>query len=528
MEGFVMGVQDLKPDSSSLPMEEIIERLHQSEERYRGVVESQNDLVVRVDSHGCFTFVNDAYCRKLGKSRDEILGKNFRPFVHFDDLARLLDFIKDLSRPPYRGFIEYRSWFRNEWRLTLWEGYAVRDASNKIVEFQGVGRDVTQQREVERALVESEQKFRIAFESSPMPQALTDSQGRFVQVNQAYCELFGYSESELEKMTFFDVTHEDDKLASAEYLRSLNSRETRLIRAEKKYVAKDGRTIYALLAVSSIVSETGEFKYNLAQIIDLTERVLQERLIRHHALELTRSNTELSQYAHVVAHDIREPLRMVTSFVELLTKHYGQKFDEQAKEFAHYAIDGAQRAQELIHDLLSFAKVTQIDEIEVQVELAKILEKVEASLKTAIEQSGAQFEYKDLPESVPGVEAHLVQVFQNLFSNSIKYRSASSPKISVQVQARAKDFLFQVEDNGLGIEPQYRERVFQMFKRLHARKDYPGTGIGLAIVKKIIESRGGQIWIESPESKSGSRFVFTWPKRRIPTLSRLPENGGKK
>jgi len=490
------------------------ERLRQSEERYRGVVESQTDLVLRIDPTGCFTFVNDAYCQKTGKTDEDLIGSPFHPFVHPDDLQDVVRFVRNLSKPPYRGFLEHRSWFKGEWRLTLWEGYAIRDADNQIIEFQGVGRDVSHQREIERALRESEQKFRAAFENSPIAHVLVDLKGKVLRANSAMTDLLGFTAEELQKMTFMDFTLAEDRHMGIEALADLRSGNLALYRTEKRYVHKSGKIIYAILASSSILDEAGKPMYLVSQIIDISERIHQENLLKRHASELTRSNKELAEFAYVVSHDIREPLRMISNFVELLMEEATQRADEKSVEYARFALEGAQRAQSLIHDLLSLARLDRHESIEGPVDLNHILLQVQNILKTNIQESQACIEIVNLPSHILGSESRFIQIFQNLIDNAIKYRSQQTPKILVRAIDRKEDWLIEVDDNGIGIEPQFRERVFQMFQRLHARGDYSGTGMGLAIVKKIIEARGGKVWIENSHFGKGVKVVFNWPKNK--------------
>jgi signal transduction histidine kinase len=225
--------------------------------------------------------------------------------------------------------------------------------------------------------------------------------------------------------------------------------------------------------------------------------------------DLERSNTELEQFAYVASHDLQEPLRKVASFCQLLERRYSGQLDERADQYIGFAVDGAKRMQVLINDLLAFSRVGRMVRESEPVSCNVVLEQATANLATAIEQSGATIEAGELP--VVRAEVPLLTgVFQNLISNAIKFRSEDPPHITVEAR-RSDDFwLFSVTDNGIGIDPEYADRIFVIFQRLHNKTDYPGTGIGLAMSRKIIEYHGGTIWLDTTV-ENGSRFCFTLP-----------------
>jgi len=235
------------------------------------------------------------------------------------------------------------------------------------------------------------------------------------------------------------------------------------------------------------------------------EQRLQER-----AEELARSNAELERFAYVASHDLQEPLRMVTSFTQLLSQRYTGKLDKDADEFIGFAVEGAVRMQQLIEDLLSFSRVSSRPRVLARVDAATALQRARDNLRVSIEQSGAELRSEKLPE-VTADEAQLALVFQNLIGNAIKFRVPGTPPV-VEVKAERQDghWLFEVKDNGIGIDPKHREKIFTMFQRLHPRSVYPGNGIGLAICKRILERHNGRIWVESSPG-AGTTFYFTIP-----------------
>ncbi len=249
---------------------------------------------------------------------------------------------------------------------------------------------------------------------------------------------------------------------------------------------------------------------NVHLAVQLDERRRAEQQLNHYTEELTRSNAELEQFAYVASHDLQEPLRMVASFTQLLAKRYRGKLDQDADEFIGFAVDGATRMQRLINDLLAYSRVGTRGNAFKPEDSNAIFRQARDNLAKAIEDSGAVIFQDSLP-TVQGDEVQLIQLFQNLMANAIKFRGTESPQIQVSAEHKGPEWVFAIKDNGIGIAPEHHERVFSIFQRLHQRSEYPGTGIGLAICKKIVERHGGRIWVESQVGK-GSTFYFTIPE----------------
>jgi light-regulated signal transduction histidine kinase (bacteriophytochrome) len=228
--------------------------------------------------------------------------------------------------------------------------------------------------------------------------------------------------------------------------------------------------------------------------------------------ELKRSNDELQQFAYVASHDLQEPLRMVASYTQLLAKRYKGRLDSDADEFIAYAVDGSSRMQGLIQDLLTYSRAGTNGKELHKISSENALGEALANLRATIKEVGAVVTHDSLP-AITTDDTQLAQVFQNLVGNAIKYRSAEVPRVHVSAKKNGgNEWIFSVRDNGLGIDPQYFERIFVIFQRLHGQKEFKGTGIGLAICKKILERMGGRIWVESQPEK-GSTFFFALPER---------------
>jgi light-regulated signal transduction histidine kinase (bacteriophytochrome) len=240
---------------------------------------------------------------------------------------------------------------------------------------------------------------------------------------------------------------------------------------------------------------------------DITDRKLAEEELRQRTEELERSNSELEKFAYVASHDLQEPLRMVASYTQLLQQRYAGRLDSDADEFIAYAVDGATRMRTLINDLLAYSRVGTQASTLVMTDLEIVLDHVLQGLEAALADTGATVTHDPLP-SVMCDPTQIGQVFQNLISNAAKFHGAEPPLIHVSARREGANWVFSVRDNGIGIDPQYFERIFVIFQRLQSRSDYAGTGIGLAICKRIINRHGGRIWVDS-QPGAGSVFYFT-------------------
>jgi light-regulated signal transduction histidine kinase (bacteriophytochrome) len=247
----------------------------------------------------------------------------------------------------------------------------------------------------------------------------------------------------------------------------------------------------------------------IAQGQDITERILAEHLLKKVNDDLTRSNAELERFAYVASHDLQEPLRMVTSYLQLLVRRYRDQLDDDAIEFINYAVDGSTRMKTLINDLLAYSRVgTRGKEFQL-VDCNEVLNRVLFTLQPAAEQANAEITHDSLP-AILADEIQIEQLFQNLVGNALKFHGEQAPKIHIGVKKEDENWVFWVHDNGIGVDPQFFDRIFIIFQRLHNREQYQGTGIGLAISKRIVERHGGRIWIES-EPGQGATFYFTFP-----------------
>jgi PAS domain S-box-containing protein len=364
--------------------------------------------------------------------------------------------------------------------------------------------DNTERKRAEQALQRSEEKYRALFQNAQIGMFRSKLDGSAIlAVNRKYCEIYGFDEEEMLGNPFtIRWAHPEIRDRMVSELRKEGS----LHDYEVEIVTKSGEVRICSLSAQIEVEQA----YLEGSIIDITERKRVEEALNKTLADLERSNSDLEQFAYVASHDLQEPLRMVSSFTQLLAQRYKNKLDKEADEFIAYAVDGANHMQRLINDLLSYSRVGTRGKPPEPVPADAALDRALENLGIAVEESRAQIEREPLP-TVTADEVQLIRVFQNLIANAIKFRGDDPPRIYIGCQARDSEWVFSIRDNGIGIDPQYLERIFIIFQRLHKRGQYPGTGIGLAICKKIILRHGGRIWVESEPGK-GSTFYFSMPK----------------
>jgi two-component system, chemotaxis family, sensor kinase Cph1 len=266
--------------------------------------------------------------------------------------------------------------------------------------------------------------------------------------------------------------------------------------------------VWCRIAITLARDVFGVPQYEVAIFDDITDRKKAEAALTEAHGELTRSNAELEQFAYVASHDLQEPLRMVGSYCQLLQRRYKGKLDKDADEFIGFAVEGALRMQQMINDLLTYSRVGRAGKGLASIAIEEIVKSAVANLQAAIAESGAKVTWGELP-TITGEKVQLHQLFQNLMGNAIKFRAEGRPiEVHVSAEREGDGWHFKVSDTGIGIEQQYLERIFLIFQRLHDRSKYKGTGIGLAVCRKVVEHHGGGIWVESEPGK-GTTFHFT-------------------
>jgi PAS domain S-box-containing protein len=380
-------------------------------------------------------------------------------------------------------------------------------------EFTGVVvtfRDISERVRAEKSLKSSEVRFRVLAETANDAIVSADRRGNIIYFNRAAELIFGYRAREVSGAPLMILMAERFRDAHQQAIaRFLATKEERVVGKTVELVGqhKDGREFPIELSLTSW--KAGEETFFTGIIRDITERKRTQDALAEKADELEHSNQELQQFAYVASHDLQEPLRMITGYTQLLARRYQGKLDQDADEYINYAVDGAKRMQTLISDLLTYSRVGTRGKLFAAADCEAILKTTLTNLQIAIQESGAVVTHDGLP-TVACDGGQIGQLLQNLIGNGIKYRNSRAPEIHVGCKPEDGHWLFWVKDNGIGIDPQYAERIFVIFQRLHTREEYPGTGIGLAVCKKIVERHGGRIWIQSELGK-GSTFFFTLP-----------------
>ncbi len=369
------------------------------------------------------------------------------------------------------------------------------------------GSDITERKHAEEELQRSEARYRTLVQATDDAIFAKDADGRYITVNTEHARRLSMKSEDVVGKTPLQVFPEDvGEKIRADDLQTMQS--GKAVETENTVETPDGVRVFLVRKVP-IKTDDGNITGLLGISRDITERKQAEEELARQARELTRSNRELENFAYVASHDLQEPLRMVSSYVQLLERRYKDKFDDAAGEFIGFAVDGATRMQTLINDLLAYSRVGTMGKAFEETDCNAVLVDVESNLETAISESDATIQYAGLPK-VMADPVQLIQLFQNLVGNSIKYRGDSPPEVSLAAEQDGDGWLFSVRDNGVGFDPQYAKRIFGIFQRLHGRGEYPGTGIGLAICQKIVERHRGRIWAESKPDE-GSTFFFTLP-----------------
>ena len=411
-----------------------------------------------------------------------------------------------------RHLLEYRLFHKDgSLKWVLDRGVVIeKDSQGRPLKIVGTQTDITERKQAEASLNKIQKQFQSFMEHIPAMTWIVDNNSVYQFTNDLYLETFYNKDTQLAGMSFFELFPKD----IAEQYKFNNDivfETNKVLETIEPSVKKDGSKI--TLKVFKFPLHINEKITLLGGVaIDITDFIKAEETLRILNEQLASSNKELEQFAYVASHDLQEPLRMVSSFLQLLDKKYGSGLDETAKQYIHFAVDGAQRMKVLILDLLSFSRIGTEQQFNDTVDLNEVLDEVKLNLMTAITENNVIINAGPLPV-IRANKQQIVQLFQNLTGNAIKYRSEQPPEINIGYTNDENEFRFYIRDNGIGIDRKYFEKIFIIFQRLHNKSEYSGTGVGLSICKKIVEKHGGTISIESAPGK-GSTFYFSIPKNK--------------
>ena len=481
------------------------------------IIDNANVWVDTLDERANVVIWNRAAEEVSGYSREEVVGHSkIWEWLYPDEAYRRQITEKAaaiIGRGKVVGGFETNIQRKDgEIRIISWNSRNLLDQKGNPIGSMALGRDITERKQAEKALVQERNLLQALIDNIPDSVYFKDDKNRLIRVNKARAELSGTTPEKMIGKTDFDFFSEEEaKKAFDDDNRVLESNKSLTGRVEKITDA-DGKEHWFSVIKIPWHNEKGQVIGTMGISRDITQDKRVEKELARYARELKRSNKELEQFAYVASHDLQEPLRMIVSYLQLISRRYQGKLDSDANEFIGYAVDGGRRLQNMISDLLIYSRVGTRGKEFAPSNCEDVLKEVLGSLQIAIEESAATITHDPLPTVMADV-TQLSQLFQNLIVNAIKYRGEDSPLIHLAVQSQDNEWLFSVKDNGIGMDPKYSERIFGIFQRLHTREEYSGTGIGLAVCQRIVQRHGGRIWVKSELGK-GSTFYFTIPIKR--------------
>ena len=482
------------------------ESIRESESRFRAFAEMAPAILWIAEADGSCSFVSKGWCDFTGQHEQTALAFGWLEFVHPEDREQAARILMDAvaKREAFsmdfrlrRGDGEYR-WTWNSGRPRFHSGGDFAGFAGSLIDIHE-RKQSAQASALLSAIVDSSEDAIIR----------KDLNGIIMSWNKGAELLFGYSAEEAVGRSILMLIPPERAEEEPKILDRMKRGE-RVEHFETIRVRKDGKQRNISLTISPIKDAGGRVVGASKIARDITERVRQDEELRAANAALNQANADLQQFAYSASHDLQEPLRMVAVFSELLQKRFGGQLGPTGNDYVVQTMEGARRMQTLLHDLRTYTEVSTAEPRTVDpVDAGQVLEKTLLNLDVAIRESGASISSTALPP-VRLAAVQLEQLFQNLIANAIRYRSAAPPRIHISATRQGEQWLFSVEDNGIGIEPQYQEQIFGIFKRLHSSSEYPGTGMGLAICQRVVERAGGRIWVES-ETGRGSTFYFTVP-----------------
>jgi PAS domain S-box-containing protein len=447
--------------------------------------------------------VNKATEEVTGCSRDELIGTDFAHYFTDPSRARMgyQQVFRNGSVKNYELAIRHKS---GQETPVMYNASIYRDGAGKVIGIFAAARDITDRKRSEEAL----KRWGQVFEHAEWGIVVSSGDLKSLEfMNPAFAEMHGYTVEELSGRPISDVFAPEERAELQAQIDIANERGHYIW--ESKHIRKDGTIFPVLIDATAVKDEDGKVLYRAVNVQDITKRKQTEAVLKQALADLIRSNADLEQFAYVASHDLQEPLRNVASCMHMLEKGYKNKLGPEADQYIHYAVESAMRMKGLIQDLLTYSRIGTKGKGLAPTNCEHALDEALKNLRSAISGAGAEITHDALP-TILADDAQMVQVFQNLIGNAIKFRRDQPCRVHVSAAKNQSEWTFSVKDNGIGIESQHLERIFVIFQRLNKRTEYEGTGMGLAIVKKIVERHQGRIWVES-EPGVGTTFCFTIP-----------------
>jgi two-component system sensor kinase FixL len=484
--------------------------LRESEERHRTVLEACPDPVVVYDMDGKGTYVNPAFTKVFGWTMEEFLGKklDYVPDENWPETQMMIDMVK--AGESFSD-VESRRYTKDGEILDVSLSTGIYLNSDGIpVGSVNIVRDITDRRRIEAALRESEQRHRTVLEACPDPVVVYDMHGKCTYVNPAFTKVFGWTpEERLGKK--LDYVPDENWPETEVMINKVKAGES-FSDVESRRHTKDGKTLDVSVSAGIYMSRDGTPVGSVHILRNITKRKRAEETLKETMADLKRSNAELQQFAYVASHDLQEPLRKIQAFGDRLKARYAKALDERGRDYLERTQNAAKRMQALINNLLTLSRITTRAQPFVRINLADVAQKVMSDLELHIERAGGRVETGDMP-TIDADPTQMRQLLQNLINNGLKFHHPEKkPIVKVYGEPLNEVCKIIVEDNGIGFEEKYVDRIFGAFQRLHGRGQYEGTGVGLAICQKIAERHGGSITARSSPGQ-GATFIVTLPVR---------------
>ncbi len=496
------------------PQKEIEQKLQLEQKRFESIFNSAFQFIGLLSPQGILLEVNETALRLANVKAEDVIGK------HIWDSYWCLDnqevFKNAVNKAIQGEFVRKNVEINGENGKKVWVDFSLKPIFNELNEISFIipeGRDITDQLTLQAINKEQEEKIRMFVKHTPAAVAMFDRNMNYIIASDKWYSDYGLEHTNIIGKNHFDIFPEVKKNEKWMQVITRSLAGAIEISDDEPLTLDNGITGWMKWEIRPWEKTDGQPGGIIMFTEIITEKVVARENLKKLNQELITSNKELEQFAYVASHDLQEPLRMVSSFLQLLEKKYKPQLDDTAKQYIHFAVDGAERMKILILDLLSFSRIGTQVEFSDTVDVNKVFEEVQLNLLTGITENNAKIKVYPLPE-IKANKVQITQLFQNLISNAIKYRSSSIPEIEVGCTADDEFYNFYVKDNGIGIENKYFEKIFVIFQRLHNKEAYSGTGVGLSICKKIVEKHGGKFTVTSALGK-GSIFKFTIAKNNI-------------
>ena len=497
-------------DSESSQENFVVETQHQKN--------SDNNMmgVAIVDTSLNFVIANPPFCDMLGYTAGELSKIGLKKILLSENVERCMKIKNRLARKEIKAITFEHQFVTKEKRSIPFSTTAsgVFDEENQMIACILSLKEIEKDHNSGYLPFYNKQWFQTILDTNLLGITIASEDTKLVQVNDTFSKMTGYSAEELIGKSFLDLTFPEDKDMHQENFYKLKSGERAWIKFEIRYIKKEGRPFWIKFWGKKFMDKGQTFI--LATFEDLTNEKMVNKYLLEKNNELQRyidSNSQLENFAYMASHDLKEPLRTICNFTQILEKKYKDKLDADAKEYIGFIVDNVKRMDQLVESLLSYSRVTKNNRLIEPVNLSNLLEVVQLHLRKRIEETSVILRIGELPQTILANKIQLSQVFQNLISNAIKFRNTTIPAvIEIKGIELKDDWQFSVADNGIGIHPDFHEKIFELFRKLHTWQKYEGTGIGLALCHKIIEQHSGRIWVESIEDK-GATFFFTIKKK---------------